>query len=136
MARLVLMSVAAVVANALGWLLPVMDKYRGWQAFRVGLSPLWPYEKFDIHGFLILLSVGSALTNVVFVIAALALVLPDLPNTRLRSAFWVVLAAAALNLHWPISMGDNRGDLLIGYYVWLLSFPLLAIALKWRADRA
>ena len=32
-----------------GWVLPVVDDYRGWQAFRVALSPLWPFEQFRIE---------------------------------------------------------------------------------------
>ena len=31
---------AAIVANVLGWILPVVYDDRGWQAFRVALSPL------------------------------------------------------------------------------------------------
>jgi hypothetical protein len=40
---------AAVVANVAGWLMPVVDDYLGWQAFRVALSPLWPFEQFRIE---------------------------------------------------------------------------------------
>ena len=66
---------AAVVANVLGWWLPVADDYRGWQAFRVALSPLWPFEQFKIEpGVLLVLSVASALTNLLFVVLAAWLV--------------------------------------------------------------
>ncbi len=70
-ARVVLL--VSIVAHALGWALPVMDDYRGCHAFRVALSPLWPYEQFHIPpGRLVYLSVASALTNVVFAVIAIA----------------------------------------------------------------
>ena len=69
---------AAIVANVLGWVLPVVYDDRGWKAFRVALSPLWPYEDFRIEpGLLLVLSVASALTNVLFVVLALVLVLRE-----------------------------------------------------------
>ena len=121
---------AAIVAYALGWALPVMDDYRGVHAFRVALSPLWPYEKFKIPpGSLVYLSVGSALTNVVFAIVAIA-ALSGAARTRSRQlvAVWIVGAATVLNLHWPISMGDSAAGLRVGYYAWIASFVLLLLA--------
>jgi hypothetical protein len=49
---------------------------------------------------------------------------------------WVSLAAAGLNLHWPISMGEERAELEVGYYVWVASFLLLALAAHLRARSA
>lgn len=117
---------AAVVANILGWVLPVVYDDRGWQAFRVALSPLWPYEDFKIEpGYLLVLSVTSALTNVLFVVLAAALTLrADLA----RAILWAAAGAALLNLHWPISMGDERRLLESGYFIWVTSFALLALA--------
>ena len=118
---------AAVVANVLGWWLPVADDYRGWQAFRVALSPLWPFEQFKIEpGVLLVLSVASALTNLLFVVLAVLLV--AVPQARARLVLWAAAAATLLNLHWPISMEENADDLLIGYYVWVVGFALLALA--------
>jgi hypothetical protein len=37
-------------------------------------------------------------------------------------------AAALLNLHWPLSMGDSATDLRVGYYAWIASFVLLLLA--------
>jgi hypothetical protein len=127
-ARVVLL--VSIVAHLLGWALPVMDDYRGLHAFRIALSPLWPYEQFHIpSGRLVYLSVGSALTNVVFVVVAIA-ALAGVVRTRSRQrvAVWVLGAATLLNLHWPISMGDSAGDLRSGYYVWIASFVLLLLA--------
>ena len=120
----------SIVAHALGWALPVMDDYRGVHAFRVALSPLWPYEQFHIPaGRLVYLSVASALTNLVFAVVAIA-ALVGAVQTRPRQlvAVWAVGAATVLNLHWPISMGDAAGDLRSGYYLWISSFVLLLLA--------
>jgi hypothetical protein len=117
---------AAIVANVLGWVLPVVYDDRGWQAFRVALSPLWPYEDFRIEpGFLLVLSVASALTNVLFVVLAILLVLRE---GRVKAVLWVAAGATLLNLHWPISMGGERRLLETGYFVWVCSFALLALA--------
>jgi hypothetical protein len=117
---------AAVVANLLGWVLPVVYDNRGWQAFRVALSPLWPYEDFRLPpGALLALSVASALTNVLFVVLIAVLVLR---SDRARPVLWAAAGATLLNLHWPISMGDERRLLENGYFVWVSSFALLALA--------
>jgi hypothetical protein len=118
---------AAVVAHVLGWWLPVVQDYRGWQAFRVALSPLWPYEQFRIEpGLLLVLSVASALTNVLFVGFAAVLLVGS--ESRARALLWAAAGATLLNLHWPISMGAERAALQNGYFVWVTSFALLAFA--------
>jgi hypothetical protein len=118
---------AAVAANLWGWFGPVVDDNRGWQAFRVALSPLWPYENFRIEpGLLLILSVASALTNVLFV--ALATVLAWQGAQRAKAVLWVAAGATLLNLHWPISMGQERAQLENAYFVWVCSFALLAFA--------
>jgi hypothetical protein len=121
---------AAVAAHALGWVLPVARDYRGWQAFRVAFSPVWPFEGFRIEpGLLLVLSVASALTNVVFAVLALALV----GGGRTRVVLYGALAAGVLDLHWPVSMGSQRTALESGYVVWLVSFGCLALAAHLRA---
>ena len=121
---------AAVVANVLGWALPVIDDYRGWQAFRVAFSPVWPFEQFKLEpGLLMTLSVASALTNAVFVVLAVALVAGFARTTvRARAVLWLAAGAALLDLHWPISMGENSAELEPGYFIWVGSFALLALA--------
>jgi hypothetical protein len=125
--------VAAVAANVLGWVLPVIEDehrvYRGVHAFRVALSPLWPYEQFRMPaGYLTWLSVASALTNAVFVAMA-AYLLPYVARAEAsKLGVYVLGAATLLNLHWTITMQDSAADLAIGYYVWVLSFVLLLMA--------
>ncbi len=133
MARIKALWICAVVANVLGWVLPVIDDdsrvYRGFHAFRVALSPIWPYEQFRMpYGYLVWLSVASAFTNLLFVAMALYL-WPRLTRAAgSRFAVFVLGAAALLNLHWTFTMEDNAADLAIGYYVWVLSFVLLLLA--------
>lgn len=118
---------AAVVANLLGWASPVVDDYRGWRAFRVALSPLWPFEQFRIEpGLLLVLSVASGLTNLLFVVLVALLVLDA--ERRAKAVLWAAAGATLLNLHWPISMGAERAELELGYFVWVSSFTLLALA--------
>jgi hypothetical protein len=118
---------AAVVANVAGWLMPVVDDYLGWQAFRVALSPLWPFEQFRIEpGPLLVLSVASGLTNLLFVV--LGATLAARPQRYGKVVLWAAAAATLLNLHWPISMGAERDELEFGYFVWVCSFAVLALA--------
>jgi hypothetical protein len=125
--------VLAIVANALGWALPVIEDdqrvYRGVHAFRVALSPLWPYEQFHMPaGYVMWLSVASALTNVVFVVMA-AYLWPHVSRaTGSRLGVFVLGAAALLNLHWTVTLQGNAADLAIGYYVWVVSFALLLVS--------
>jgi hypothetical protein len=117
----------AVVANVAGWLMHVVDDYLGWQAFRVALSPLWPFEEFRIEpGPLLVVSVASALTNPLFVV--LGALLAARPQRYAKAVLWAATGATLLNLHWPISMGAQRSELEIGYFVWVCSFALLALA--------
>lgn len=120
----------SIVAHALGWALPVMDDYRGVHAFRIALSPVWPYEQFHIpSGRLVYLSVGSALTNLVFAAVAIAALARSVQtHSRQLVAVWALGAATLLNLHWPISMGDSASGLRVGYYAWVASFVLLLLA--------
>jgi hypothetical protein len=118
---------AAVVANLVSWFLPVADDYVGWQAFRVALSPLWPFEQFRIEpGPLLILSVASGITNLLF--WALAVVLVTQPARRAKPVLWAAAAATLLNLHWPISMGSERDELKVGYFIWVCAFALLTLA--------
>jgi hypothetical protein len=124
-ARTILLT--AIVAHALGWLLPVVREYRGWQAFRVALSPLWPYERFRIEpGLTLVLSVASALTNVLFVV--LVAMLLGGGARRARAVLSAAAGATLLDLHWPLTMGAERAALESGYFVWVTSFALLAFA--------
>lgn len=122
----------AAIAEVLGWILPVVDDYRGWQAFRVAFSPIWPFAEIPVTipaGSLLVLSVASALTNVVFVMLAIALA-TNFARTRARAqlVLWSAAAAAIVNCHWPTSMGSMSERLGVGYFVWVGGFVLLTLA--------
>lgn len=118
---------AAVIANVLGWLLPAFSDERGWAAFVFALSPLWDYRHFQNQGLgLLAFIVLSALTNVLFVVLAAALALGA--SRRAKAVLYAAAAATLLNLYWQILLEDDRGRLQSGYFVWVLSFALLALA--------
>jgi hypothetical protein len=115
----------AIVANVLGWVLPAIQDHRGWSAFTVALSPLWAFEEFgDEPVWLLILMVGSALTNVVFV----GLVALLVRGGTSKVVLWAAAAATLLNLHWVITLESDRRFLEAGYFIWVCSFALLALA--------
>ena len=119
--------IAAVIANVLGWVLPAFSDERGWAAFVFALSPLWDHRSFDTQPFgLLAFIVASALTNVLFAVLAAALVLGA--SRRAKAVLWAAAAATLLNLYWQILLEDDRGRLQSGYFVWDVSFALLAFA--------
>jgi hypothetical protein len=122
-ARLTLL--AAVVANVLGFLLPAAMEVRGWQAFFLALSPLWSFDDFAAEPvWFLLLIVASALTNVLFVALVALLLRGRKPQAVLSTAG----AATLLNLHWVVTLGADRRYLESGYFIWICSFALLALA--------
>lgn len=127
--RATVLLLLAVAAFAGGWLLPVAGGRPGWEAFRVGLSPLVPYDSFRFGAWYdAALTVTSAATNLVFV-----LVLADVLLTRrlsVRALTVMLLAAGVLDLHWLVRAGAQFTELQIGYYAWLAAFPLLALAAR------
>jgi hypothetical protein len=127
MPRRVVVAFGAVAAFVAGWLLPVAGGRAGWEAFRVGLSPVWPYASVRFGAWYDgALAVASGLTNIVFVLA----VFDVLVTRRVRGSVVavVLLACAAVDLQWLVRAGDQAGRLQIGYYVWLAAFLLLALA--------
>lgn len=126
--------------------------FYGWEAFRVGLGPIWPGLKAitswsegkpSENGYTFLagiipsfLSVPSALTNGWMLLFALALLTKKVESWR-----FVLLAGFVfcfcLNLFWflsPLGLGlyeakTKLSGLRGGYYLWALSFALAAIAL-------
>jgi hypothetical protein len=137
MRRSIIVLIAALLAHAAGWLAPAVDGYAGWQAFRVALSPVWPFEHFTVPTWqLIVLAVASAATNALFAGGAIAIAAGAVDRRSSRRALVVALLVAALvNLHWPVSMGEHRADLRVGYYVWVASFVLLAVSAAVRPAR-
>ena len=118
---------ASIVANVLGWVLPAFSDERGYAAFLFALSPLWDYRSFQSEPFpLLAFIVLSALTNVLFVVLAAALALGKM--RRAKPVLWAAAAATLLNLYWPILLEADRARLETGFFVWVSSFALLALA--------
>jgi hypothetical protein len=129
-------SIAALL-YVVAWFLPVAEGAStldagvlpGWEALRVALSPLWPYERFIAEGSLrASLAVASGVTNLLFVAACWALLQA---RSSGRSVNWIafpLLIAAVINATW---LWSSPAELSWGYYCWLASFILLALA----ADR-
>jgi hypothetical protein len=131
--------IAAIVTYLLAWPLPSLvvsidsplglstEVVRGWQATRWALSPLWPGgEGIDAGLPLTLLIAASGLSNVVFMVAAaMAWRSHGVP----RALAWAVWGAVLVNLQWLVYARADVRELRIGYYLWVCSFVLLAIAL-------
>jgi hypothetical protein len=116
---------AAVAANLLGWVLPAVQDFRGWSAFGVALSPLWSAKDFQGEpAWLLILMVGSALTN--FLFAGLAVLL--VRGGAEKVVLWSAAAATLLDLHWVVLLESDRRYLQPGYFIWVCSFALLALA--------
>ena len=127
----------AALLYVVAWLLPVAEGAStlgtgvvpGWEALRVALSPLWPYERFIAEGSLrASLSVASGVTNLAFVSACWALLQARANGRSVRWIAFPLLVAAVINATW---LWSSPAELSWGYYCWLASFILLALA----ADR-
>jgi hypothetical protein len=120
----------AASAFAASWFLPVLDGMAGWSAFRAALAPLIPLAgspdvlRWDDA----IPQVLSALTNLMF----LVLFGLWLSRQMFKPSMFVKLALACLllDLYWVVQAvrAGQVGDLLYGYYVWLLAFALMLAA--------
>jgi len=119
---------------AIAWVVPVHrngdrlpEVLPGWQAFRVAMNPVWPYDgdsssEFSYWG---LLSVASALSNIVMV-ASVPIMLRGTSRQRVVLA-WGAFAAVLLNAQWVIA--KDWTNLRVGYYLWWASFLVVGVAL-------
>lgn len=128
MQRRRLLLIVATAVYGLAWLLPsvVHAEFpffvaRGWGATLAALQPTglsWPVQ---------VLSIASALSNLIFAgAAALAWARPARVS---RSLEWAVWVAALIDTQWFVLGTVGRDVLRSGYYLWVLSFVLLGIAL-------
>jgi hypothetical protein len=135
----------AWLLHATAWFLPVVKEgvtlpqgLPGWQAFRVAACAVWPYEGFHIDGsYNVVLSTLSAITTLLFVLASGWVVLRG-SRTLHRASAWIAASAFVVNAHWCVRFGSDRMDLRVGYFLWWLSFMLLALGLfglSRQADR-
>jgi hypothetical protein len=126
----------AVLAYVVAWFVPVIEggatladgEVPGVEALLVAIGPLLSLELGD-SAVLAVLSVISGATNLLFAAGVVLLLRRrDRPHPRLALA---LAAAALVNTMW-ILVGDPT-ELRVGYYLWFLSFPLLAwTTWKWE----
>lgn len=126
---------AALSVHAVAWALPVVKEgdtfphiLPGWQAFRVAACAIWPYEGFRIPQgwYNVILCTMSALTTVLFV-AGSGFVIAIRSSTLRRISAWIAACAFIINVHW-LRFGTEL-HLRIGYFLWWVSFLLIAIGL-------
>ena len=115
---------AAAVCWLLSWFLPVVEDYPGWAAFSTVLGAVFR-GAFLTNAEDSIPQVFSALTNVAFAVL-FALWVRD-RVTRPALFLKVALACLLINFYWLVEAlrDDHAGDLLAGYYLWLMAFALL-----------
>ena len=125
----------AWVFHAVAWFLVAIKAHDyqapvpGWKAFRYACCAIWPCEGIQFEQqYETVLSAISVITTLFFVLWSPWAVLSGARSLRRFSA-WAAVAAFVLNTHWIFLFGSYRSELAIGYYLWWLSFLLLAIGL-------
>jgi hypothetical protein len=133
---------AACLLNGAAWFLPVVTSIGGGsvgpitgvEAFVFAARMAWPdstgydYDK--------VLAALSAFTTLCFIVVSPWVVLRGTQSLRRISA-WVASAAFLFNAHWYIRLTPTGwiSGLGIGYFLWWLSFAVLAIGLFDLAGR-
>ena len=129
MKRLPPLAVLAVLVFALAWFVPVHKngtntKVPGWEAFTLALEiPARDNPYLSKDGIVMR---TSACTNFLMLLTIFLL----LARPGQKPTAWLPVAfdvATIVNAWWLT--GGNIGDLRIGYFLWLASFALMAIAL-------
>jgi hypothetical protein len=131
-----LLILLAWLLNGAAWFLPAVTSVGGgaispitgvW-AFLIAARTAWP----DSAGYYrdALLAALSVFTTVFFIVVSPWAVLRGTRSFRRISA-WVAAAAFLFNTHWYIRLTPNGwiSGLGIGYFLWWLSFAVLAIGL-------
>jgi hypothetical protein len=125
---------AAWLINAIAWFIPV-HKYGvrlpkgvpGWEAFRLAVSPIWPYDGSGSWDpwYGAALVVASGLTNLLMVGSLLIFFQRARPRILLIVFAWTTIGAAMVNAQWVFD--KDWTDLRLGYYLWWASFMLLSV---------
>jgi hypothetical protein len=125
----------AWVVHAAAWFLPTLraqdfhPAVRGWTATRLAACAIWPYGLVQFKTvYSAELATVSVATTLFFVLCSPWVALRGSRSVQRWSA-WVAAAAFIFNMHWIIIFGPQRSQLAVGYFLWLLSFFLLAVGL-------
>jgi hypothetical protein len=140
---------AAWLLHAIAWFLPVEKNgvrfpkgLPGWEAFRVACYAIWPDEGLHYYAWRnawhegvwqASLATASAITTVLFLFGSPWVVLRGSFSLRRVSA-WIAMSAFVINTHWYVLSGSASSafgglDLRVGYFLWCLSFVVLALGL-------
>jgi hypothetical protein len=128
---------AAWLVYVAAWFLPIVkegvtlpDGLPGWQAFRLATCAVWSCADISIDNwYKTVLFTISAVTTLLFVPGSVWAVWGGLRALR-RASAWIATLAFVVNAHWYVLYGGSaRQDLRIGYFLWWLSFLLLALGL-------
>jgi hypothetical protein len=135
MKKSIIFILTAWILHVSSWFLPAVERpdfvgtLAGWQAFRLASCAIWPCEgvQFQTVHHTVLAAV-SVTTTLLFVLCSPWVVRRGSQSVQRWSA-WVATTAFVFNTHWMITFGPERSQLTVGYFVWLLSFLLLAVGL-------
>src|SRR5262249_2376952 len=130
-----LLILTAWALHVTSWFLPVLkiEDYHGvvpgWKAFRLAACAVWPCKsvQFETLHHAVLATI-SVTTTLLFLLCSSLVVLRGSRAIQ-KSGAWAAAAAFAFNTHWIIIFGEKRSELTIGFFIWWLSFLLLAIGL-------
>jgi hypothetical protein len=123
------------VCDIASWFLPVLkgSEYgppiRGWEAFHLACCAVWPCEGVHFGAwYYAVLATVSAITTLLLILGSPWVVLCGSRSLR-RACAWTATVAFIFNSHWYVLFGSDRSDLRIGYFLWWLSFLVLALGL-------
>ena len=127
-----LMAVAWLL-HVVAWFLPVyagtypLPKWLpGWEAFNVALSAFYDYGH-PKPWYAVVIGALSALSTILFIVGSPWVALRGSRRLRLVSA-WAASVAFVNNTTWYL-LSNDRAELRAGYFLWCLSFAVLAVAL-------
>jgi len=111
-----------IVAFIGSWFLPVIHEVNGWKAFLVAFGGFWtPLEDWPHH----LVMALTTLTNVVMIVAIGAFIRRGALQSRWA---WGLIIAGVFDTYWLKPLLQEGADILIGFYLWWLSFFVVGLA--------
>jgi hypothetical protein len=123
------------MCHVTSWFLPAAKApdfsvvVRGWKAFRLAACGVLPCEGIEFQGMIYaVLATISVITTLFFILYSPWVVLRGTRNVQ-KSSAWFAGAAFVFNSHWIVIFGAQGALLMIGYFLWWLSFLLLAVGL-------
>jgi hypothetical protein len=126
---------AAWALHVTSWFLPAAKApdfsviVPGWKAFRLAACGVLPCEGIEFQGMIYaVLATISVITTLFFILYSPWVVLRG-TRTVQKSSAWFAGAAFVFNAHWIVIFRAQGALLMIGFFLWWLSFLLLAIGL-------